>query len=148
MKIVNLISLAGAGGILAHGCFDVLHVGHVRYLRQAAQFGPLIVTVTADAFVNKGPRRPYHNHDDRVEMLAALECVSAVAINHAPAELPVIEIIRPRLYCKGTEYVAGNPVLDEARALLESYGGRLIFIDDGGKRYSSTAIIAELRGGV
>ena len=145
MKIVSLADIAGLGGVLALGCFDYLHIGHHRYLRKAAELGPLFVSVTADQFVNKGPDRPYYSHDIRAEMIADLAFVHCVIINYAPTELNVIETLRPRYYCKGTEYAESNPVLDEARYLLHSYGGEIIFLDDEGKKYSSTEIIKNRR---
>jgi cytidyltransferase-like protein len=145
-KIIPLDSLSGIGGTLCHGCFDFLHIGHLRYFMQASKLwkGPLIVTVTSDQFVNKGPRRPFFTHDERAEMIVALTCVRFVAINYAPYATTAIDIIRPRFYCKGVEY---QHDVDEGlaleRAAVERHGGKLVFIDSG-EKFSSTAILKEL----
>ena len=68
--------------VLAHGCFDLLHIGHIRHFQAAKRLGgTLVVTVTPDRFVNKGPRRPLFTEHLRAEAIAALECVNFVAIN-------------------------------------------------------------------
>ncbi len=88
---------AGQTVIQAHGTFDLLHLGHVRHLEAARKLGDvLIVTVTADRFVNKGPGRPVFNAELRAEMLATLEYVDWVAINDAADAVSAIERIRPR----------------------------------------------------
>jgi rfaE bifunctional protein nucleotidyltransferase chain/domain len=126
---------AGRRIVLAHGTFDLLHLGHVRYLEESRRQGDvLLVTVTADAFVNKGPGRPVFQDLLRAEMVAALSCVDGVAINHAPTSVNVIEAIKPDVYVKGIEYKdAGKDVtgkiVDERRA-VEAHGGRVHFTDD------------------
>src|SRR5690242_11299404 len=93
---------AGARIVHAHGVFDVLHAGHLAYLESAKRFGDiLVVTVTADRFVNKGPGRPYFNGNIRANMLAALEIVDYVAINFYPTAVPAIEKLKPHFYVKG-----------------------------------------------
>src|SRR6201997_5886720 len=83
---------AGQTVVQAHGTFDLLHLGHVRHLEAARRLGDvLVVTVTADRFVNKGPGRPVFNEGLRGEMLAALEYVDWVAINEAPDAVTAIE---------------------------------------------------------
>src|SRR5512146_3094462 len=91
--------------VQAHGAFDLLHLGHVRHLDAARRLGDvLIVTVTADEFVNKGPGRPVFDEQLRAEMLAALEYVDWVAVNHSPDAINAIEAIRPNIYVKGQDY--------------------------------------------
>src|SRR5690606_28480361 len=91
--------------VLAHGCFDLLHLGHARYLAAARQLGDvLIVTVTPDAWVNKGPRRPVFADHERAEMLAALRCVDAVAVNRWPTAEQTLALLRPHVYAQGAEY--------------------------------------------
>lgn len=130
--------------VLAHGTFDLLHLGHVRYLEEARRQGDvLFVTVTADRFVNKGPTRPAFGEHLRAEMLGALSCVDWVAINNAQTAVNVIESVRPDVYVKGVEYRdAGNDVtgkiVDERRA-VEAYGGTVHFSDDA--TYSSSELI-------
>lgn len=130
--------------VLAHGVFDLLHMGHVRHLKAAKQHGShLMVTVTADEHVNKGPDRPVFSDHLRAEMLAALEMVDFVAINHAPSAEPAIRAIRPDVYVKGSDYretaadVTGK-IADE-RAAVEAHGGRIVFTDE--LTFSSSAII-------
>ncbi len=94
-KIISVKELAersrrlraeGKRVVLCHGTFDLMHTGHIRYLQRAKQEGDvLFVTVTGDAFVNKGPGRPVFSEHLRAENLAALACVDGVAINHAVA---------------------------------------------------------------
>ena len=84
--------------VLAHGAFDLLHLGHVRHLELARQQGDLlIVTITADRFLNKGPGRPVFT--------AALSCVDCVGVNEAPTSVNVLNAIRPDVYVKGSDYV-------------------------------------------
>ena len=130
--------------VLAHGTFDLLHIGHLRHLRQACREGTMLfVTITADAFVNKGPGRPVFSEQMRAEMLAALECVHYVGIVHDPKAMPSIEAIRPNVYVKGSDYK--NPSDDitggivEERALVIRHGGRTVFTED--VTFSSTSLI-------
>ena len=91
--------------VQAHGAFDLLHLGHVRHLEAARRLGDvLVVTVTADRFVNKGPGRPVFNEGLRAEMLAALEYVDWVAINPSPDAVSAIAAIKPVIYVKGQDY--------------------------------------------
>jgi rfaE bifunctional protein nucleotidyltransferase chain/domain len=135
---------AGSRVVLAHGTFDLLHLGHVRYLEEARRQGDLlVVTVTADTFVNKGPSRPIFSELLRAEMLGALNCVDWVGINHAPTAVNTIEFLKPDVYVKGVEYrdvandVTGK-ILEE-QAAVEAYGGRIHFADD--ITFSSSALI-------
>lgn len=138
---------AGRVVVLCHGCFDLLHVGHVRYLQAAAGLGDvLVVTVTPDAFVDKGPGRPAFAAAQRAELLGALRCVEAVAINRWPTAAPTLELLRPDIYAKGAEYRDAadddqTPVGRE-RAAVESCGGRLALIDTA--KLSSTAILKRI----
>lgn len=110
--------------VFTNGCFDLLHVGHVRYLRQARELGDaLIVALNSDASVRdlKGPTRPVNTEEDRAEILMALECVSGVVVFNEPRVTGLIEQIRPHIYTKGGDYTVEtlNP---EERAALESVG--------------------------
>src|SRR3990167_1917507 len=144
-KIVTLAELVGSSGgsVLCHGCWDVVHPGHLTHLRQAKALGDcLVVTVPADEFVGKGPGRPVFPAQQRAEFLAALDCVDYVVVNDAPSALPVIEALRPAVYVKGPDYAegkdnAGN--LEAERAAVEACGGQLVFTD--GPTASSTALI-------
>jgi rfaE bifunctional protein nucleotidyltransferase chain/domain len=138
------IRAAGRKVILAHGTFDLLHIGHVRHLHAAREQGDvLFVTITADAFVNKGPGRPVFPEALRSEMLAALEIVGYVGIVHAADALPAIRAIRPDAYVKGQDYrnpegdITGKIVAE--REAVEEHGGRLVFTEE--ITYSSTSLI-------
>ena len=98
--------------VLCHGTFDLLHIGHIRHLQRAREEGDvLLVTVTADSYVNKGPGRPVFNHDLRMENLAALECVDFVAVNYETTSVNVLHQIKPHVYVKGSDYKkAGDDV--------------------------------------
>jgi rfaE bifunctional protein nucleotidyltransferase chain/domain len=118
-----------------HGVFDVLHAGHLAYFESAKKFGDkLVVTVTSDEFVNKGPGRPYFSGSVRMDMLAALEVVDYVALSKFPTAVSVIECLRPDFYVKGPDYkekaadVTGA-IYAEERA-VEAGGGKLVFTDD------------------
>lgn len=135
---------AGRKVVHAHGAFDLLHLGHVRHLEAATRFGDvLVVTITADEFVNKGPGRPVFKEHLRAEMLAALEYVDWVAINLSPDAVSAIEAIRPSVYVKGQDYQ--NPQGDvtgkitKEREAVEAVGGEIKFTDE--VTFSSSALI-------
>jgi len=118
-----------------HGVFDVLHAGHLAYFESAKKFGDLlIVTLTADQFVNKGPGRPYYSGNVRLRMLAALQVVDYVALNVNPTAVPAIEALHPDFYVKGPDYkdlstdVTGGIYAEQSAA--EKNGGRLVFTED------------------
>lgn len=121
--------------ILCHGTFDLLHIGHIRHIEAARKMGDvLIVTVTSDRYVNKGPGRPVFNEELRAEHLAALSSVSHVAINNEFTAVNVINALKPTVYVKGGDYknntedVTGN--IYKEREAVESYGGEIIYTDD------------------
>jgi rfaE bifunctional protein nucleotidyltransferase chain/domain len=127
--------------VLCHGVFDILHIGHIRYLQKAKEYGQrLIVSITRDEYINKGPGRPYFSLIDRVNQIAALDCVDLVVISPSATSVEVINQIQPQFYCKGIEYyhqdIAGN--LKFEREALETVGGVLQFIDTA--KESSTDI--------
>ena len=85
-----------------HGVFDLQHIGHIRHFQQAKKLGDiLLVTVTPDKYVNKGPHRPAFTEDWRAEAIAALGCVDYVAINKWPTAVEVIKLLKPDIYAKG-----------------------------------------------
>lgn len=121
--------------VLCHGTFDLMHAGHIRYLQRAKQEGDvLLVTVTADAYVNKGPGRPVFSEQLRAENLAALACVDFVAVNHAVSAVEALNEIRPNIYAKGGEYrshgddVTGNIALEQEA--VEVHGGHIFYTDE------------------
>lgn len=135
---------AGEQIVLANGCFDLLHVGHVRYLRGAkALGGKLIVAMNSDASVRqiKGEGRPFMPEQERAEIVAALADVDAVVIFDEPEVRALIREIRPEVQAKGTDYTRENvPERDEVLA----YGGRVEIVGDP-KDHSTTAMLAQLR---
>jgi rfaE bifunctional protein nucleotidyltransferase chain/domain len=111
--------------VLTNGCFDVLHVGHVRYLEEARQQGDLLLVGLNDdqsTRLVKGPGRPYVPQEDRAEILAALECVDGVILFRERTAERLIRSLKPDVYVKGGNYSIDD--LPEARIVAE-YGGRL-----------------------
>ena len=146
MKIRSLIELTNFGGVLCHGCFDILHVGHIRHLLRARQLAPeksLIVTITADQYIRKGTGRPCFPAEVRAECVAALACVDYVAIVDEGTGLTPIQIIRPRYYVKGQEYNGRGGITQMEHDLVERQGGRVIFTEN----VASSSKILELLNG-
>ncbi len=149
-KLAALASDARAAGrrvVQCHGCFDIVHPGHIRYLQFARRQGDvLIVTLTGDDEVGKGPDRPYIPEDLRAENLAALEFVDYVSINHAATAVPVLEAVAPDVYVKGHEYENSEDERFLAeKGVVERLGGRIIF-SSGDVVFSSTRLIGRLAG--
>jgi D-glycero-beta-D-manno-heptose 1-phosphate adenylyltransferase len=128
--------------ILTNGCFDLLHVGHVRYLRGAKELGgKVIVAVNSDASARalKGEGRPHTAEQERAELLAALEDVDAVVIFPEADVRAIIREVRPDVHAKGTDYTeASVPEGDLVREL----GGRVAIVGDR-KDHSTTALLAK-----
>jgi rfaE bifunctional protein nucleotidyltransferase chain/domain len=132
-----------------HGVFDLLHVGHMRYFDEAKSLGDvLVVTITTDKHVNKGPHRPAFTEQLRAEVLAGLSCIDFVAVNPTPSAVEAIRLLRPDVYVKGPDYrdtakdVTGK-ILEEEEA-VKSVGGRLAFTS--GETFSSTSLINQHMG--
>jgi rfaE bifunctional protein kinase chain/domain/rfaE bifunctional protein nucleotidyltransferase chain/domain len=152
-KIVDLTALGpvlkehraqGRTIVHSHGVFDLLHIGHIKHFQQAKKFGDiLVVTLTADQFVKKGPNRPAFTESLRAEALAALECVDYVAINFAESAVPAIEEIQPKFYVKGPDYKERSPESPGKLSLEEQavrqVGGALVFTED--ITFSSSTLI-------
>jgi rfaE bifunctional protein nucleotidyltransferase chain/domain len=131
---------------VANGAFDLLHVGHVRYLegaKQAAGEGFLIVGVNSDASVRalKGPRRPFVPEQERAELVAALRCVDRVVLFGESTAAALLSALRPDLHVKGTDYMAETV---PERELVASFGGRTIVAGDP-KDHSTSDLIARLK---
>jgi len=95
---------AGRKIVLCHGCFDLMHPGHIKYFQAAKKMGDvLVVTVTPDVYVDKGPGRPVYNQDLRASSVAALACVDFVAINKWPTAEETLRLLKPHFYVKGQE---------------------------------------------
>lgn len=116
--------------VLAHGCWDLIHPGHIAHLEAARSLGDkLIVSITADQYVNKGPGRPVFTAEDRAQLIASLRLVDETFICESPDATPAIEAFHPEIYVKGQDYLtedtAGNLISE--KSLVESYGGRVEF---------------------
>jgi rfaE bifunctional protein nucleotidyltransferase chain/domain len=140
---------SGKKVVLCHGTFDLIHAGHIRYLKSACSEGDvLFVTVTSDDFVNKGPGRPVFLQDLRVENLSYLNFVDFVAVSNAPTAVNVLSEIKPHAYIKGPDYknmkddVTGN--IHAEKKAVEAHGGKIVFTDD--ITFSSTSLLNEYFG--
>ncbi len=146
-ELVGLVSRWRAAGepiVLANGAFDLLHVGHVRYLQAAkALGGRLAVAVNSDASVRglKGPGRPVFGENERAEIVAGLAGVDAVVIFHEPDVRSLIRAVRPDIHAKGTDYTAET--VPERDTVIEC-GGRVEIVGDP-KNHSSSESIRSLR---
>jgi len=143
-KILDLKSLAdvvetlrnqGKRIVLCHGCFDLLHIGHIRYFHRAKEHGDILVaTLTPDRFVDKGPSRPAFTEDLRAEALASLKEVDYVAINEWPTAVNTLRLLRPHVYAKGSEFKAERSdytgKIDEEIKVLEEVGATMVFTED------------------
>ena len=104
-EIIRDLKSSGKKIVHCHGVFDLLHIGHIRYFEQARRMGDiLVVTVTPDRYVDKGPDRPVFPEMLRAESIAALECVDYVAINQWPTAVETLRLLRPHFYVKGQEF--------------------------------------------
>jgi rfaE bifunctional protein kinase chain/domain/rfaE bifunctional protein nucleotidyltransferase chain/domain len=128
-----------------HGCFDIVHPGHIRHLRQARGMGDLLlVSITGDEEIRKGTGRPLIPEELRAENLAALDCVDWVHIERRPTAADLLEEVRPDVYVKGREYETNSdPRFRAERAAVERHGGRVVF-SSGDVVFSSTALIHAL----
>jgi rfaE bifunctional protein nucleotidyltransferase chain/domain len=130
--------------VLANGAFDLLHVGHVRYLEAAKALGDvLVVAVNSDASVraSKGAGRPVVPQSERAELVAALRCVDHVLLFDEPDVRAVIRALKPDVHAKGTDYTVETV---PERAEVEAYGGRVAIAGDP-KDHSTTALAAKLQ---
>jgi rfaE bifunctional protein nucleotidyltransferase chain/domain len=142
---VDSARASGARIVLANGCFDVLHVGHVRYLAGARQLGDiLIVGINSDeqVAIQKGPGRPVLPATERAEIVAALESVTYVTIFDEPTVEQLLLALKPDVHAKGTDYTTDSV---PERDVVRSYGGQVAIVGDP-KDHSTTEIIAKLGG--
>lgn len=135
---------AGRTIAFANGGFDLLHVGHVRYLEAARREADrLVVAVNDDRSIQslKGPSRPVLPEADRAELVAALRAVDYVVIFPEPTVTPLLELLKPDVHCKGTDYTVETvPERDTVRA----YGGRIAIVGDP-KNHSTTDLLTRLK---
>jgi D-beta-D-heptose 7-phosphate kinase/D-beta-D-heptose 1-phosphate adenosyltransferase len=144
VEAVRSLQSAGKRVVFTNGCFDLLHVGHVRYLQEARELGDaLVVGVNSDASVRrlKGPGRPLTAARERAEILAALACVDFVTIFGAATPLRLIRAIRPDVLVKGGDWAVDAIV---GRKVVEGGGGKVVAIPFV-KGRSTTGMIARIR---
>ena len=139
-KITDKLKADGKTIVFTNGCFDILHVGHVRYLKAARELGDcLILGLNSDQSVRtlKGPTRPINNQDDRAEVLSALSAVDYVVIFEETTAENLISQIKPAIYVKGGDYNIKD--LPES-AIVSDYGGQTILIPEVPGKSSSNII--------
>jgi len=128
----------------ANGGFDLLHVGHIRYLEGAKREADrLVVAINSDASIRglKGPSRPILSQADRAELVAALRAVDYVVIFDEPTVAPLLELLKPDVHCKGTDYTIDTV---PERETVRGYGGRIAIVGDP-KDHSTTDLLSRLK---
>ncbi len=152
-KIMGLENLAkaieeqkaqGKTVVHCHGVFDLLHIGHIKHLEAARRLGDvLVVTITPDVFVDKGPHRPAFPESLRAEAIASLSCVNFISINRWPTAVELLHLLKPNLYVKGIVREKGKRDFTDAIRLeesaIESEGGHLVLTEED--TYSATNLI-------
>jgi len=139
-KIAETLKADGKTVVFTNGCFDILHVGHVRYLQAAKELGDyLILGLNSDQSVRtiKGPTRPINQQDDRAEVVSALSSVDYVVIFDQPTAENLVAEVKPAIYVKGGDYNIKD--LPEA-AIVAKHGGQTILIPEVPGKSSSTII--------
>ena len=128
----------------ANGAFDLLHVGHIRYLDGAKREADrLVVAINSDASVRglKGPSRPILAESDRAELVSALRAVDYVVIFDEPTVTPLLELLKPDVHCKGPDYTVDTV---PERETVRAYGGRIAIVGDP-KDHSTTDLLSRLK---
>jgi D-glycero-beta-D-manno-heptose 1-phosphate adenylyltransferase len=141
--VVVALKTSGKTVVFANGCFDLLHVGHIRYLQGARKLGDaLVVGLNGDESVRqlKGPRRPLMPEDERAEILAAMACVDYVVIFQESTVERLLTVLKPDIQCKGTDYTEATV---PEREVVRSYGGRVAIVGDP-KDHSTRDLIHEI----
>jgi rfaE bifunctional protein nucleotidyltransferase chain/domain len=129
----------------ANGCFDLIHVGHIRYLQDAARVADvLVVGVNGDDSVRalKGEGRPLMPAGERAEILSAIRGVSYVVVFEEQSPSRLLQVLKPEFQCKGTDYTADS--VPEAE-IVKAYGGTVVIVGDP-KDHSTTAVLEKMRG--
>jgi len=130
--------------VLCHGVFDILHLGHIEHFKSSKSFGDiLVVTVTSDKFVKKGPNRPFFNMKERLKALEAIEFIDYISASEFETSKEVLEKIKPDIYCKGKDYKNTKndftgQILNEIKT-IKKFGGKIQYTND--KLFSSSKII-------
>jgi rfaE bifunctional protein nucleotidyltransferase chain/domain len=145
-RLIARVAIArrdGARIVFANGCFDILHVGHVRYLEGARLLGDmLVVAINADEQVRalKGAGRPFVAERERAEIIASIRAVDYVTIFPEPTVEALLRILRPDVHAKGTDYTAETV---PERDVVRSYGGRVAIVGDP-KNHSSSEMVKKV----
>ena len=135
LKIISKQKAKGKKVVLCHGVFDLLHVGHIKHFKTAKNFGDiLVVSITSDKYVNKGPNRPHFNENHRVEAISSLTEVDFVILNRNTTAIPVIKKLKPNIYCKGPDYkIHSNDVSKEIKneiKIVKKFKGKIEYTND------------------
>jgi rfaE bifunctional protein kinase chain/domain/rfaE bifunctional protein nucleotidyltransferase chain/domain len=126
--------------VLCHGVFDLLHVGHIKHFKEAKKLGDiLVVTLTPDIYVNKGPKRPAFSEKLRIEAIASLDVVDYVALNSTPTAINIIQKIKPNIYCKGPHKKDISGQIKKETNMVKKIGGKIVYT--GGITFSSSKLI-------
>lgn len=148
-RLIARVAIARRGGarvVFANGCFDLLHVGHVRYLEAAKGLGDLLVVgVNSDEQVRrlKGEGRPFIPERERAEVIASLRAVDYVTVFQEPTVTELLLALRPDIHAKGTDYTEESV---PERDVVRSFGGRVQIVGDP-KDHSSTDMLGKVNGG-
>ena len=121
--------------VLCHGVFDLIHIGHIKHFSSAKKFGDiLVVSITSDEYVNKGPGRPIFSQTLRAEFLQNISCIDYVVINNKPTAINIINQLKPDVYCKGSDYsINKNDITGEIRneiKALSNHSGIIKYTND------------------
>ncbi|MCW7547097.1 adenylyltransferase/cytidyltransferase family protein [Photorhabdus sp. APURE] len=129
---------------LCHGCFDIVHIGHIHHLRQANLLvDRLFVSITADKYVNKGSERPIFSDYHRAKFMASIRYCHHVIVSDSPTAEHILSALRPHVFFKGADYGTSKDLrLNAERIFVESHGGRMAFTD--GRVMDSTSRIANI----
>lgn len=130
--------------VLCHGVFDLVHLGHIKHFKSAKKFGDyLIVSITANEYINKGPGRPIFHHKERLEYLKQIKIIDEVIISESLSAENIIKLVKPHYYVKGPDYKDNTKdktkKIFREKKLVEEYGGKIIYTDD--LTFSSSSII-------
>ena len=137
--------------VLSHGVFDLVHIGHIEHFKKAKSLGDiLVVTITSDRFINKGPERPYFTSALRLSFLESIECIDYVSVLDAPSAIEGIKLIKPDIYCKGSDYKDNkkditNKIKKEINEIKKNKG-TIVYTDE--ITFSSSKILNSSKIGV
>ena len=142
-KVIDELKRQNRKIVTTNGVFDILHIGHIRYLKEAKKLGDiLIVAINSDSSTKKikGPKRPLNNENDRAEALAALECVDYVTIFNEENPIKILGVIKPDIHVKGSDYSINQVIEKDA---VEKNNGKVVLIPKV-EGYSTTDFISKI----